>query len=256
MKNLQLTRPIAFIDVETTGLNKQEDRIVELSITKVHQDGKEEILNSLINPEMLIPPNAAEVHGIKDEDVRGKPIFKELALNVSKFIDNCDMCGFNIIGFDLPFLESEFRRAGVNYSNEGRKIIDVMKIYHRLDPRDLNSAHLKYCGSPLENAHGADTDVKATIDVLDSQLEKHDNLPKTVSELHEFCNPKDPSWIDNEGKLAWLNGNAVINFGKHKGKTLEEMYKTNPDYLRWIINSDFSSNVKDIVKKAMENKEK
>ena len=254
MKNLQLIRPIAFIDIETTGLSKQEDRIVEISITKVHLDGKEEILNSLINPEKPISHEATKIHGIRDEDVKGKPSFKEFALEVSNFIENCDLCGFNIIGFDLPFLEAEFKRVGIDYSNEGRKVIDVMRIYHKLEPRDLSSAHLKYCGSALENAHGAVTDVKATIDILDSQLEKHEDLPKTVSELHEFCNPQDPSWIDSEGKLSWSNGQAIINFGQYKGRTLEDMQKNNLDYLRWIFSADFSTKVKEIVRGAIEGK--
>src|SRR3989344_8210778 len=254
MKNLKLTRPITFMDIETTGLNFREDRIVDICITKVFPDGKEETLNTIINPTIPISAESTQIHGITDADVQGKPTFSEFAQKILAFISNCDWGGFNIIGFDLKFLEEEFKRTEIAYSNEGRKVIDVMKIYHKLDPRDLNSAHLKYCGSLLESSHGSHRDVKATIDVLDSQLERHSDLPTTVSALHELCNPKNPSWIDNDGKLSWLNGNAAINFGKHTGKTLEEMYKTNPDYLQWMINADFSPKVKNILKEVLTGK--
>ncbi len=251
MKNLELSRPLAIIDLETTGINRQEDRIVEICIIKVSPNGKEEILESLVNPEVSIPIIATQFHGIKDVDVKEKPTFKELALEILNFIDNCDLCGFNIVGFDLYFLESEFKRAGVNYSAEGRKVIDVMKIYHKLEPRDLNSAHLKYCGKPLENTHRAHSDAKATINVLEAQLEKNNHLPSNVSELHEYCNPKDISWIDNEGKIIWDNSESTIGFGKHKGKTLNYMQKNELSYLQWMMDSDFSIEVKTIVKNAM-----
>ena len=250
MKNLKLTRPIAFLDIETTGVNKQNDRVIDICIIKIFPDGREEILDSLINPEIPIPSEATEINGIKDIDVQGKPTFKEFAPKIINFIDNCDLCGFNIIGFDLHLLESEFKRVGINYSNEGRKVIDVLRIYHKLEPRDLISAHLKYCGKVLENAHRAKVDVRATINVLESQLEKHDDIPY-VSELHEFCNPKDPSWIDNEGKLIWYNNEAIINFGKHSGKTLEHIQKNELDYLQWIMSNDFSSDVKRIIENAI-----
>ena len=252
MTNLQLTRPIAFIDIETTGLNKQEDRIVDICITKILPNGEEETLNSVINPTIPIPIEAAEIHGITDIDVQGKPTFKELAPKIVDFINNCDWCGFNIVGFDLYVLESEFKRAEIDYSNEGKKVIDVMRIYHKLEPRDLNSAHLKYCGEALEICHRANSDVKATIKVLESQLEKHGDLPRNVSELHEFCNPTDPSWIDNEGKIKWHNGKAVMNFGNHKGKTLEDMQKNELSYLQWMISTDFSPKVKDILKDVIQ----
>lgn len=254
MKKLNLKRPIAVIDIETTGINKQNDRIIEICITKVFPDGKEETLSSLINPEIPIPSDATEIHGIKDTDVQGKPTFKEFAPRIISFIDNCDWCGFNVIGFDLSFIESEFKRVEIDYSNEGRKVIDVMRIYHKLEPRDLSSAHLKYCGKALEKSHRANVDVKATINILESQLEKNGHLPCDVSELHEFCNPKDPSWIDNEGKIIWSNGKAIINFGGHMGKTLEDMQKNELGYLQWIISKDFSPEVKSIVEDAIKSK--
>ena len=254
MTNLQLTRPIAVIDIETTGLNKQEDRIVDICITKILPNGEEETLNSIINPTIPIPIKSTEIHGITDTDIQGKPTFKEFAPKIISFIDNCDLCGFNIIGFDSYVLESEFKRAGINYSNEGRKIIDVLRIYHKLEPRNLSSAHLKYCGTALEKAHRANTDVKATIKVLESQLEKHDDLPRDVSKLNDFCNPKNPSWIDDDGRFSWFEVIAFINFGKHKVKTIEDMHKNELDYLQWMIKEDFSHKVKDILKDAIRGK--
>lgn len=254
MTKLQLTKPIVFIDVETTGLNKQrQDRIVDVCAIKIFPDGREEILNSLINPEMSIPMDSTQIHSIKDVDVIGKPTFGEFSKVFRDFIKDCDLGGFGM-KFDLSILEQEFKRVGVNFSKEGRKIIDVQRIYHELEPRDLSAAHLRYCGKPLENAHKANSDVKATINVLESQLEKHNILPRDIKNLHEFCNPKDPSWIDDDGRFVWFEGKALINFGKHKGKTLEVVSKNDSSYLQWIISDDFSSKVKDISKDAINGK--
>lgn len=249
--NLNLEKPIAIIDIETTGLNKQNDRIVDICIIKIFPDGTKETFQEILNPEIPIPQEATKVHGITDSDVVGKPTFKEIAPRVINFIDGCDWCGFNLINFDLGLIESEFNRVGVSYSSEGRKVIDVLKIYYKLEPRDLSSAYLKYCGEILENAHKAEEDAKATIKVLESQLGEHIELPRDVSELHELCSPKDPSWIDKEGKIKWFNNKAVINFGKNRGKTLEDMQKDDPSYFQWIIGADFSIEVKNIVKSAI-----
>ncbi len=254
MTNLHLIRPIAFIDIETTGLNTQQDRIVDICIIKIHPNGTEEMLNSIINPNMPIPIESTQVHRITDADVKGKPTFEEFAQKVIDFIDDCDLGGFGA-KFDLLVLESEFKRAGINYSREGRQIIDVQIIYHKLEPRDLNAAHLKYCGKSLENAHRAHIDARATIDVLESQLGQYDILPRDISSLYEFCNPKDPTWIDDNGKFAWFEGKAVLNFGnKYKGKTLEFVSKNDPSYLYWIMSTDFSAEVKEIVNKAINGK--
>ena len=254
MTSLQLTRPIAFIDIETTGLNTQQDRIVEICVIKIHPDGAEETLNSVINPNIPIPIESTQIHGITDTEVKGKPTFEEFAQKLIDFIDDCDLGGFGT-KFDLSVLESEFKRVGINYSREGRQIVDVQRIYHKLEPRDLNAAHLKYCGKPLENAHRAHIDARATIDVLESQLGQNNILPHDIPSLCEFCNPRDPTWIDDDGKLAWLEGKAIINFGKrHQGKTLEFVSKNDSSYFQWIINADFSAKVKDIAKDAINGK--
>ncbi len=251
MIGLELTKPIAVIDLETTGLNKQEDRIIDICIIKILPNGQEEILKSLINPTIPIPLESTNIHGIKDEDVKDKPKFKEFAQKIIDFLDNCDLCGYGV-NFDLRIIESEFKRAGINYSKEGRTVIDVKNIYFKLEPKDLGSAYSKYCGKDLEDAHRAENDVRATIDVLKAQLEQHDELPKEILALQKFCSLKDPSWIDDDGKIKWHNGKAIINFGTHQGKTLESLSKDNSDYLKWIISKDFSSEVKHIVNKAIE----
>lgn len=254
MTKLKLTRPIAFIDIETTGLNPQQDKIIEICVIKIYPDGTEEILNSVINPNIPIPIESTQIHGMTDADVVGKPTFKEFAQKLIDFIEGCDLGGFGT-KFDLSFLESEFKRTEINYSREGRQIVDVQIIYHKLEPRDLNAAHLKYCGKPLENAHKAHVDVRATINVLESQLEQHNGiLPLDIPNLHEFCNPRNSAWIDDDGKIAWFNGKAIINFGIHRGKTLESIYKNNSDYFTWIMRQDFSVKVKEIINNAIKGK--
>lgn len=254
MTKLSLDRPIVFIDVETTGLNTQQDRIVDICATKIFPDGREDSLNSLINPTISISAEATNVHGITNEDVKNKPTFAEFASQLFDFINDCGLAGFGVIKFDFLILESEFKRAGITFSKDSRQIIDVQSIYHKLEPRDLNAAHLKYCGRALENAHRAYSDVKATIDVLEAQLKHHPDLPHDISSLNEFCNPRDPTWIDRDGKFAWCRSDAVINFGAHKGKTLHSISKDKPDYLQWIIRSDFSEDVKQIAEDALNGK--
>jgi len=250
MTSLQLTRPIAFIDTETTGLNDQEERIIDICVIKILPSGEEETLHSLINPTIPIPVESTKIHGIVDADVQGKPTFKEFAQKILDFIENCDLCGFST-KFDLSFLESECKRAGVTYSKEGRCILDVQHIYYKTDPRDLGAAHLKYCGTPLENAHRAQSDVRATINVLEAQLNQHKELPRNVSGIHEFCNPKNPLWVDDEGKFIWSKGEATMNIGKYQGKTFEWVVQNDLSYFTWMIDADFSPEVKDIVGKAI-----
>ncbi len=253
MTKLQLIRPIAFIDIETTGLNKQQDRIVDICIIKIHPNGAEETLNSVINPNIPIPIESTKIHGIIDTDVKGKPTFKEFAQKLIDFIDDCDLGGFGT-KFDLSVLESEFKRVGINFSKEGRQIVDVQRIYHTLEPRDLGAAYLRYCGKSLKDAHKAHADVKATIEVLESQLEQHNILPRNLTGLDEFCNPRDPTWIDDDGKFAWSDGKAIINFGSHKRKTLEFMYKNEKGFLQWILTKDFSDKVKNITREVINGK--
>src|SRR3989344_2146079 len=252
MTGLSLTKPIVFIDVETTGLNTQQDRIVDICAIKIHPDGREESLSSLINPTIPIPIEATGIHGITNSDVSEKPTFKEFSSMLFNFMQDCDIGGFGVAKFDLSVLEAEFKRANITYSRQGKQILDVQRIYHKLEPRDLNAAHIRYCNKILEGAHRAQIDVRATVDVLESQLKLYGNLPHDVVGLHEFCNPKDPTWVDEDGKFAWSGNDVIFNFGKHIGETLQHVYKNSSDYLDWIVKrDDFSSEVKTIAANAI-----
>lgn len=251
MKSLQFDRPIAFIDVETTGLNPYSDRIVELSILKIHPDGTEEYKNHRINPDIPIPAEVTRIHGITDEDVASEPKFHQYAVSIRDFLIECDIAGFNVIKFDLPFLEAEFRRAGVEFSRKGRSFLDSQILYHQLEPRDLQAAYLKYCGKVLENAHTAKGDAQAAAEILEGQLEKHPELPRNVNGLHTVCNPRWANSVDAEGKFIWSEGEAICTFGKHKGRSLKQIATDDPEYLEWIASSDFSIEVKEIVIKVI-----
>ena len=253
MKKLKLDRPLVFLDLETTGLNISKDRIVDITLLKIHPDGREESKTRLINPEMPIPEEATKIHGITDEKVAGEPKFRQIARSFNEFLDQCDICGFNIKGFDIPMLESEFRRVGIEFSKSGRHIIDTQVIFHKLNPRGLEAAYVKYCGKNLENSHTSDADARASAEILDAQLEAHDELPRDIDSLHQFCcYPEEANWVDQDGKLIWVNGEIAINFGKkYKGILLKEVAETEPDYLEWITRADFSEEVKDIVRETI-----
>ncbi len=171
MKNLRLDRPLAFIDVETTGLNPYSDRIVELSILKIYPDGSEDYKSHRINPQIPIPAEATAIHGITDADVAEEPYFYQYARSIRDFLEDCDIAGFNVIKFDLPCLEAEFARANIEFTRRDRYLIDSQVIYHIREPRTLESAYQKYCGKEMVNAHCAEADAKATAEILDSQLE-------------------------------------------------------------------------------------
>ena len=251
LNNLKLERPLAFIDVETTGLSPYSDRIVELSILKIHPDGNKQYNSHRVNPGIPIPAEATAVHGIIDADVAGEPKFRQYAKSVRDFLEDCDISGFNVIKFDLPFLETEFARANVEFSRQGRYLIDSQVIYHQRDPRALQAAYQKYCGKEIENAHSAEEDAKAAAEILDGQLELHRDLPKDVAGLSALCYKVEENTIDVEGKFIWSEGEAVCNFGKHKGRPLREIAKDYPDYLEWISRGDFSFEAKDIVNNAL-----
>lgn len=253
LKNLKLQRPLAFIDVETTGLKPNIDRIVELSILKVYPDGHHEYKSHRVNPEVPIPAEATEIHGITDSDVENEPPFRKYAKSVRDFLNECDLSGFNVIKFDLPFLEAEFTRAGVEFSRRSRYFIDSQVIYHQRDPRNLEAAFLKYCGREMENAHAAEEDAKASALVLDGQLEMHQDLPRDVQELSKLCYQGIENCVDVDGKFVWVNDEVVCNFGKkHKGRRLRDIAQDDPSYLSWIIGADFSLEVREIAENALD----
>jgi len=251
LKNIKLERPLAFIDVETTGLRPYSDRIVELSILKIHLDGKEEYKSHRVNPGVPIPAETTAIHGITDDDVANEPMFQQYAKSVRDFLEDCDIAGFSVIQFDLPCLEAEFARVNVEFSRRGRQLVDSKVIYHQREPRDLQAAYQKYCGKDMVNAHSAEEDAKAAAEVLDGQLEMYGDLPREVSGLCALCYESDESFIDPEGKFIWVEDEAVLNFGKYEGRSLRQVAAEHPDYLEWIIRKGFSAEVKDIAAKAM-----
>jgi len=252
VKNLRLERPLAFIDVETTGRNPYSDRIVELSILKISPDGNEEYKSHRINPGIPIPEETTAIHRITDADVAEEPPFQQYARSIRDFLEGCDISGFNVINFDLPCLEAEFARSNVDFSRKNRYLIDSMVIFHQREPRNLKAAYLKYCGKEMENAHSAKEDAKVSSEILDSQLDMYKDLPRDVAGLCALCYKVNENSIDTDGKFIWLEGEAVCNFGKkHKGSRLKNIAIEDPDYLSWIANADFSIEVKEIAINAL-----
>jgi len=258
MKNLILKGPMAFIDLETTGSRYYADRIVEFSVLKIHPDGSEEYKSRRVNPEMPISLGALEVHGIKDAELAGEPVFRQLAKGICDFLEGCDLSGFNILGFDLPLLENEFERVGVRFSRDNRYIVDSMAIFHMREPfdpdvpRNLRTAYQKYCNKELTNAHSAENDVRASAEILDSQLEEYVDLPRDAEGLCSVCLEPIKHFIDIAGRFVWLEEEAAFNFGKHRGQLIEDIAGEYPDYLSWMLTQDFSPEVMDIVKNALE----
>ena len=251
MKNLRLERPLAFIDIETTGRNPYSDRIVELSILKISPDGNGEYKSHRINPGIPIPEETTAIHGITDADVAEEPPFQQYARSIRDFLEGCDISGFNVINFDLPCLEAEFTRSNVDFSRKSRYLIDSMVIFHQREPRNLKAAYLKYCGKEMGNAHSAKEDAKASSEILDSQLDMYKDLPRDVAGLSALCYKIDVNNIDADGKFIWVEKEAVCNFGKHKGHSLKEIAAEYPDYLEWVSRGDFSMEVKNIAIKTL-----
>jgi len=254
MENLSLDGPIAFIDLETTGLSISTDRIIELTVLKIHPDGSEELKSVRVSPGMPIPAEATAVHGITNEDVADKPTFRQYAVSLKDFLADCDYAGFNIKRFDLPLLEAEFKRSGVEFSTQDHRVLDAQVIYHSREPRDLAAAYRKYCAKELQEAHTSMGDVRAAYEILDAQLHHYPDLPRDVAGLHEFCNPREPNWIDAEGRFVWVEEEAAFGFGQYKGKLLKEIANLDSDYLNWISGTDFPDEVKKIASEALSNR--
>lgn len=248
-----LQKPLAVFDIESTGLNKKTDRIIDLAIVRLHPDGRRDTHAFRVNPEQKIPADATAVHGITDEDVKNAPPFKAIAAEVAKLLEGCDFGGFNVLRYDAPLLAEEFTRAGFPFSMEGRRILDAQRIYHIREPRDLSAALQFYCGKAHTGAHGAMSDVDATIDVLEAQFERYTDLPSDMDELDQLCNPRDPSWADQTGKIRWQDGDLVINFGQKSGIKLKQLVASERGYLEWILKKDFDDDTKALVRGALNN---
>lgn len=235
---LNLRRPIAFLDLETTGINVSTDRIVEISVLKINTDGIEEWMSSRVNPEMPIPQKSTAIHGIIDEDVKTAPTFREIAKNLAVFLEGTDLAGFNAIKFDIPVLAEEFLRVNIDFNFRKRKYIDVQVIFHKKEQRTLAAAYQFYCKKGLENAHSSKADTEATYEVLKAQLDRYNDLENNVEKLAEYSSFN--SIADFAGRIVFdENGVEIFNFGKYKGEAVEAVFKKEPSYYSWMMNGDF-----------------
>ena len=240
---INIKNPIIFFDLETTGINVAEDRIVEISYIKVYPNGKEESETIRVNPGIHIPEGATALHGITDADVAEAPTFKEIAKHISKVFEGCDLAGYNSDRFDIPLLAEEMIRADAKFDVSRRKMIDVQTIFHKMEQRTLAAAYKFYCGKTLENAHSAGADTRATYEVLQAQLDRYPELPNDVAALSEFSSFNRN--VDFAGKMVYdENGCEVFNFGKYKGKKVIDVFKKDPSYYDWMMKGIFTHNTK------------
>lgn len=253
--HLKLKSPLIVFDLETTGINVNNDRIVEISLVKVMPDGTQTVRTHRVNPTIPIPVESSMIHGIYDEDVKDEPPFKQIAKEISRFMEGADLCGFNMLRFDLPLLVEEFLRAGVDFDISKRKLVDAQRIFHMMEPRTLSAAYSFYCGKELLDAHSAEADTLATLEVLNAQVAKYSGkkvkdqkgneyVPVTedMDSLHQITASK---LVDLAGRMVYNDrGEIVFNFGKHKGKTVTWVLEKEPQYYDWIMNNDFALNTK------------
>lgn len=239
---LQLSKPLAFIDLETTGISLSSDRIVEIAIVKINIDGQQQVKRKLINPEMPIPKASSDVHGITDEMVKDAPTFRQVANEVKQFLDSCDLGGYNSNRFDIPLLMEEMLRAGLEFDMKGRRLVDVQKIFHMMEQRTLSAAYKFYCNKSLDGAHSAEVDATATWEVLQAQLERYPQLGDNVESIIKFIG--DDQIVDFARRFVMENGTEVFNFGKYKGRSVAEVLKTEPQYYDWMMKGDFPLHTK------------
>ena len=257
-RRLVLTRPLVFVDLESTGVDPRNDRIVELSLLKMFPPGEsgavpEPIVRTRrVHPTIPIPPGATQIHGITDADVALEPTFEQVAQGLFDLLKDCDFAGFGVRRYDLPLLAAEFKRAGLRFEYQSRRVIDGKDIFHFKEPRTLSAAYALYCGGQLESAHSAEADMLASRDVLFAQLERYEDLPTDVEGLSAVGAPaSDPDAFDGEGKLKWIAGEVVINFGKSRGRSLRELASGDRGLLEWILRGDFSDEVRGCVRNAL-----
>lgn len=246
---LNLKNPLIFFDIESTGLNVATDRIIEISVVKVLPNGDTETKTRRINPTIPISPESFKVHGISDEDVKDCPTFKEIAKSLAKWMEGCDIAGYNSTKFDIPMLSEEFLRAGIDFDFRKRKLVDVQVIFHKMEKRTLEAAYRFYCDKTLDNAHSAEADTLATYEVLKAQLDRYpDELKNDIGFLSEFTTVNRS--VDYAGRIV-LNDKdePVFNFGKHKGKTVESVFRTEPSYYSWMMEGDFTLDTKQVLTK-------
>lgn len=243
MAQLTLSRPIVFLDLETTGLNPATDRIVEMALIKMLPGGGQDSFIRRINPGVPIPAETTAIHGIRDEDVADAPPFRQIAKDLLAWIKGCDFGGYNAARFDLPLLVEEFLRAGVAVDFSTSRMIDVQKIFFRMEQRTLAAAYKFYCGKNLEQAHSAEADIRATIEVLEAQLERYEDISHDVGGLHKFLADEDEC-VDYGRTMVRRDGQIIFNFGKYKGQRVEDVFTQNPSHYDWMMKGDFSLHTK------------
>jgi DNA polymerase-3 subunit epsilon len=251
VRALSLTRPLAFFDLETTGTDPTTDRIVEIAVLRLQPDGGREARSRRLNPERPIPAEATAVHGIRDEDVRDAPTFRQIARGLLDFLEGADLAGFNVGRFDVPLLDREFRDCGLDLSLDRRRVIDAMTIFHRKEPRHLSAAVRFYLGREHAGAHAAAADVEAAAEVLAAQLARYDDLPCTIEQLDGWCNPVPENAVDRQGKFVLREGEVTFAFGRNRGKPLREVAASDPDYLSWLLTCDFAPDVRSLLEGAL-----
>ena len=243
---LNLRNPLIFFDLETTGVNITKDRIVEISYIKVFPNGQEQEKTIRVNPGMPIPPEATAIHHITDEDVKDKPLFKDIAKDLSHVFEGCDIAGFNSNRFDIPLLMEEFLRAGVNFDISKRKFIDIQTIFHKMEQRTLVAAYKFYCNKDLNDAHSASADTRVTYEVLKAQLDRYSSLENDVDYLSKFSSQNRN--VDLAGRIVLNDQNVeVFNFGKYKGQPVEEVLRRDIGYFGWMMQGDFPQNTKNVL---------
>jgi DNA polymerase III subunit epsilon len=240
---LQLTRPLAFIDLETTGVSLSTDRIVELAIVKLMPDETRLVKRKLINPQIPIPEASSAIHGITDDMVKDAPSFKQAGNEIKQFLENCDLGGYNSNRFDIPILMEEFLRAGMDVDLSNRRMVDVQHIFYTMEPRTLSAAYKYYCSKELENAHSAEADVNATIEVLYAQVERYEKLGDSIDSILSTIG--EEKIVDYARRFSFNEkGIEVFNFGKFKGMAVTDVLKKEPQYYDWMMKGDFPLHTK------------
>jgi len=243
---LELKNPLVFFDLETTGMSITSDRVVEISYLKIFPDQREEAKTYRINPGRPIPPETTAIHGISDDDVKEAPFFNEVAQTLANTFEGCDFAGYNLTKFDLPVLAEEFLRANIDFDLKKRKIIDVMVIFYKKEQRTLSAAYKFYCDKELINAHSAETDTRATYEVLQAQLDMYSDLQNDVNSLSDFS--AHTRAVDFVGRIVYNDKDEeIFNFGKYKGQTVVSVLAKDPSYYSWMMNGDFSLYTKNVL---------